>query len=191
MMGEWDQVRWTEARQIAELMRVDDEAMPAPGVEPQAHYRTLRDGGQRPSAAMYLGHALPRFEAIGWACSILEEEGRERALKPADRRALDVALRWLGDPSDERRRAAQEASDAASAGSAERALGLAVFLSGGSISQPDLAPVLPPPEAAGAAAAGAIVIAAYRSDDPEAVLDRALDLGEKLAAQGTRALKEA
>ena len=190
-MTAWDQVRWTEARQVAELMGIEEEAQPAAGITPQAHFARVRGTGDRDDALAFLGQALPRFEALAWACSILEDEAARTPMSARDRRALDVALRWLGDPSDERRRAAQDAAEDASERAAERMLGMAVFCSGGSISLPDLPPVLPPPEIAGRLAATAITLAAYRSADPVAVLDRALDLGDKVAAQGTRAFKVA
>ena len=190
-MDGWDQVRWTEARQVVALMGIEEEAQPAPGITPQAHFAAVRDGGDRDDALAFLGQALPRFEALAWACTILEEEAGRHPLPARDRRALDVALRWLGDPSDDRRRAARDAAEDARERAPERMLGMAVFCSGGSISLPDLPPVLPPAEVAGRLAATAISLAAYRSGDPVAVLDRALDLGDKVAAQGTRAFKVA
>jgi len=190
-MDGWDQVRWTEARQVAALMRIDEEAWPPAGMTPRAHFHALREAGDRPAAIAHLGHALPRFEALAWSCTVLDREAAGRTLRPHDRRALDAALRWLGDPGDAWRRAAFDAAEAAGEHAPERLLGLAVFFSGGSISQPDLPPVLPPPETAGAMAAAAVTVAGYRSADPAAALDRALDLGDKIAARGTRALKEA
>lgn len=190
-MDAWNEVRWTEARQVAELMGADEAALPDTGITPAAHYAALRSAGRRDVAISFLGHALPRLEAITWACTILEDAAGERRLTARDRRALDVSLRWLGDPSDECRRAAQDAADEAGERAPERVLGMAVFCSGGSVSMPDLPPVLPPPEVAGRLAATAIVMAAYDGPDPVVVLDRALDLGEKIAALGTRAIKVA
>lgn len=187
-MAEWNQVRWTEARQIVALMGHD--ALPDEGISPHDHYAGVRAAGRHDEAVGFLGHALPRFEAIAWASRILEEAAGSHVPSP-DRQALDYALRWLGDPSDDRRRAAMEAADEAAFGAPERLLAMAVFLSGGSISQPDLPPVLPPPESAGRCAAGAILLAAHRSGDAASMLDRALDLGEKVAEQGTRALTPA
>jgi hypothetical protein len=187
-MDGWTQVRWTEARQVAQLMELEEEHLPDEGVAPLAHYAATREAGDRAGAVAFLGHALPRFEAIAWACRILEDEARDLKLRVLDRQALDYSLRWLGDPSDERRRAAMEAADEAGARSPEKLLAMAVFFSGGSIAPPDLPPVLPQPETAGRLASAAIQLAAHRTDHAAAVLDRALDLGEKVAQQGTRAL---
>lgn len=190
-MDGWDQVRWTEARQVVALMGIEEEAQPEAGITPRDHFVAVRQSGDRDDAIAFLGQALPRFEALAWACAILEAEAGHDPLRPRDRHALDVALRWLGDPSDDRRRAARDAAEAASERAPERLLGLAVFCSGGSISTPDLPPVLPPAEVAGRLAATAVALAAYRSANPVAVLDRALDLGDKMASQGTRAIKVA
>ena len=188
-MSGWDQVRWTEARQIAALTGADEDELPEAGIEPRAHWQARRQAGALEEAVGFLGHALPRFEALAWAGRILEEEARDRTLRPRDRQALDYALRWVGDPNDDRRRAAMEAADEASERSPERLLAMAVFFSGGSISQPDLPPILPPPEAAGRLAANAIALAAHRSGDAPGVFARALDMGDRVATGGARALE--
>lgn len=184
----WNQVSWTEAHQVASLMGVDEDALPEEGLAPEAHYRALRDRDDRSGAVTFVGHALPRLEALNWAARILEGEAATRELKRVDRQALDVSLRWLGDPSDANRRAAKAAADAAKDTSPERMLALGVFFSGGSISEPELAPVPPGPELAGRLASAAVTMAAYRATDQKAVFDRALDLGDRIAADGLQAL---
>lgn len=185
---QWNQVRWTQAHQIASLMDVDEAELPEEGVAPVAHYQALRAGGDRLTAVSFLGHALPRFEALAWAARVLDEQAAALTLARADRQALEHALRWLGEPNDWTRRAAMDAADAAGERSPERMLATGVFFSGGSISQPDLPPVMPPPELAGRFAAIAVTLAAARVEDGTAVLDRALDLGERVAADGMQVL---
>ena len=187
-MAEWAQVRWTEARQLLALQGVADGEMPTEGLTPQAYFAALRNEQRRDEAVAFLGAALPRVEAIAWAGRVLDDEANAARIGGADRQALDHALRWLGDPSDDRRRGAMDASEQAGESAPERLLALAVFMSGGSLSGPDLAPVQPPADAAGRLAAGAVAGAAYRTSAPTAVLDRALDLGEKVAEQGLSAL---
>lgn len=187
----WHQVRWTEAQQIAALIGADDDPAPEPGVAPDQHHRGLRDRGDRLGAVAFIGHALPRFEALAWATHVLEREAAAHALSRADRQALDHALRWLGEPNDLTRRAALEAAEAAGERAPERMLATGVFFSGGSISDPDLPPVAPAPELAGRFAAIAVTLAAARSRDGHAVLDRALDLAERVASDGLRALEAA
>lgn len=186
---EWNQVRWTEAHQIASLMGVEEEALPEPGVSPERHFAALRAVGDRYAAIGFIGHALPRFEALAWAARVLETEATTRALRPADRQALDHALRWLGEPGEDARRAAMAAADAAGERSPERMLATGVFFSGGSISAPDLPAIAPQPELAGRFAAIAVTLAAARADGRDALLDRALDLGGRVAADGMEALR--
>ena len=187
-MAEWAQVRWTEARQLAAYQGVQPGEEPAEGVTPAEHWAALRAAGDRKGAVMFLALALPRFEAIAWAAHVVEAIANERRLAGPDRQALDYALRWLGEPNDERRRAAFAVAEAAGERAPERFLGFAVFFSGGSISGVDLPPVLPAPEVAGKMAGGALTFAANRAADPAGTLDRALDLGEKVAELGMQAL---
>jgi hypothetical protein len=190
-MEEWSKVKWTEARQVAELMGIDEEERPEAGVTPSEHYAKARTSGDLEQAISFLGHALPRHEGVAWAAQLLDEQGRKEKLKPRDRQALDYALRWVGEPNDYHRRAAYEASEAASEQSAERLLALSVFFSGGSIAPEDLQPVLPAPQLSGRIAASAVIAAAHRSGQAAERMTRALDLGEQVAAKGLEALQAA
>lgn len=187
-MTQWTLCKFTEARQVVQLMRIDEGDWPEPSIAPAAHFASIRAAADRADAVRFLALALPRFESLAWASRILEEEARDRRLPSRDRQALDFALRWLGDPDDARRRAAFEAAEAAGDRAPERMLALAVFFSGGSISMPDLPPVLPPPESSGTFTGAAVLAAAFRTDDPDQVLDRALNLGEAVASNGMDAL---
>lgn len=187
-MAGWDQVKWTQARQVAELMGLDSSVFESAETDPETGYRKLREGGDMPVAVRYLGHALPRFEAVAWAAHLLEDWSRATPPGVAERQALDCAIRWIEEPSEEYRRAAQEAARRADDNSAERLVADAVFMSGGSISQPDLPPVQPPQQACGSFAASAVIVAAYRSADPKAALAAACEAGEKVAAQGVQGL---
>ena len=113
-MTDWTTIRMTQARQVAELMGTDEDALPPPEQAVRAHYDALRaDGGSGRHAIAFIGHALPRMEAIAWAARLLDEESRRIDLARRDRQALDHVLRWLGDPDDGRRRSARESADAA------------------------------------------------------------------------------
>lgn len=187
-MGEWATVKWTEARQITAAMGMDGASNPSAGVDPQSFYRTLRDAGDLNAAISYLGLALPRFEAVAWAAHTLQERAKSVRLPPLDRQALERVLRWLEEPTDDFRRAAYEAAERATPKGPENMLGLAVFMSGGSLGPPDLPAVNPPQDVCGRVAAAAILIAAHKAEKPEAVMASALDTGERIAAEGLRAL---
>jgi hypothetical protein len=186
---EWTAIRIAQARQVAELMDVDEAELPDAELNAASHYAALRAADDRRGAIEFIAHALPRFEAIAWAARILDEESRTYPLDRRDRQALDRALRWLGDVDDRNRRATYDAALTARDSAPERLLALAVHFSGGSISEPDLPPVLPPPEMAGRFAGHAVLAAACRSPEPEAVMDRALALADRIAEQGLKALQ--
>lgn len=187
-MANWNAVKLTQAKQVAELQGIDELELPPPEIGTADHYRALCVEGAKLAALDFIGHALPRFELVAWAAHILDSESRSRALPMRDRQVLDHALRWLGDPDDAKRRSAYDSAMRASNNSAEKLLGMAVFFSGGSISLPDLAPVLPEPGMAARFGVNAVKVAAYRSEDSAALIDRALKLAEEVAERGERAL---
>lgn len=190
-MGDWTAVKLTGARQVAALMGVEKAALPGEEVTATDHFAALRAGGANADALGFIVHALPRLEAVAWAARLLDEESRGRTLAVEDRQALDRSLRWLDEADEPTRRAAYDAALDADERAPERLLGFAVFFSGGSISLPDMPPVLPPPEACARCAAGAVMLAAHRSGDPKALIARALALAEAIAESGLSALEPA
>ncbi len=188
-MDDWQTVRWAEAAQVTAYMDLEPaDRPPADGMSPAAFFTELRARGRGADALEFLGLSLPRLEAVQWAAAVLADEARDRHLPPADRQALDHSLRWLVEPGDAHRRAAYRAGQAAGPRTPERALTLAIFFSGGSISEPGLPAVLPAPELAGRYAAGAVRLAALRAERAAEVEHRALDLGARVAAEGASAL---
>lgn len=188
-MTSWPIVTLTQSRQVAMLMGIDRDDLPDPAPDLHDRYAALRRDGSRAEALDYIGHALPRLEAVSWAARILDDESRIVDLPVRDQLALDHVLRWLDDPIEANRRAAHGAAQDAGRYSAERHLATAVFYAGGSIAPVGARPVLAPPEAALRYAIGAVKVAAYRGADPNALLDRALALAERIASEGLAALK--
>ncbi|HEX8240428.1 MAG TPA: hypothetical protein VF574_11880 [Allosphingosinicella sp.] len=183
-MRRWTKVKWSEARQVAEAMGLAEEERPGEGLAPEAWYAEIVSAGDLERAASLIGHALPRYESVAWAARQLEAQSHVRKLPARDQQALDRALRWLDEPTDEFRRETFEAAEQASEDSAERMLANAVFLSGGSIAPADLNPVSPLPELSGRFAVSAVLIAAHRSADAPAALKDALASAEAIAVQG-------
>jgi hypothetical protein len=189
MSKEWKAVRLTEARQVAAAMGVDFDDRPKTEVPVRAHYHALRTGNDRSAALAYLGHALPRLEAIAWAARTVADIAVVDQPPPRARHALDVALRWLEEPTEAHRRAAGAAADAISQPVAERLLASAVFFSGGSIAAANASPVIPPDHVAARYVVGAISEAVRRTSDHVAALEAALALGERIAEWGMVALE--
>jgi hypothetical protein len=114
-----------------------------------------------PDAVRYVACCLPIRAAIWWGCLCcwaVQRSGADGARPAAE--ALDAVVRWLQDPSEEHRRAAQRAGQTAGAETPAGALALAAFWSTGSMSEPDLPEVAPPPNVAAQTVAGAVMAAA-------------------------------
>lgn len=188
-MDHWAVVRLTQARQVAELMELPEGEMPDEALGVREYYEQTRRTS--PADALdVIGHALPRFEAVCWAAAVLDRESRKRELPVRDRQALDSALRWVGEPDETHRRAAYAAAEQASEDCPERLLGFAVFLSGGSLSEPELPPVLPQPGTCCRLAVAAVRLAGYRGDADQ-LFEWALDQAESVAEAGVAALRAA
>lgn len=177
-MKRWKQVRWTEAGQVTAILEwpVSEHDQDPP----EAVFDRLRKEGRDDDAVLFLGQALPRYEVVAWAVRTVRELSPPD-LAPRDAAALDAAQQWLRDPSENRRRAAYDASETAGSVSAQRMCALAVFFSGGSLAPPDVEPLPAPKDALGAFAAGAVLTAATRSGRRQEGLRAALALGDALA----------
>ncbi len=123
----------------------------------------LAERGEFAAALRVAAHALPAREAVWWACQCAKTVGPSPALQAAER--------WVVAPSDETRRAALPAAEAAGVGTPAGCAALAAFLSGGSLGPPDVAEVLPPAGAAAQAAGGAASLAAVIKE-PEKAAER-------------------
>ena len=189
-MGEWKTIRLTEAAQVHALLDDEARAQPDDELALRAYYDEAKATDSM-FALDIIGHALPRREVIAWAAGLLDSGARERPLGPRNQQALDCVLRWLGDPEDEYRRAAFEAAEQASSDSPARLLGMAVFMSGGSLSPEDAPPVLPDPVTCNRLAIAAVKAEAYRGEDADAFVAHALDAAEAAAEGDEQSLRSA
>jgi hypothetical protein len=186
-MRTWKHVRWTEARQVTDLLGWPAEPGDKARVAPEVFFKDLIEAGRLTDAAFFLGQALPRFETVAWAARAVRDLAPEPTLPEAEVDALRAALLWVQDPSDARRRASFEAAGKVREACPARIAALAVYFSGGSIT-PDEAPqTQPPKEMAGRLAAGAVLLAAAKSGQMQAALTRALGDGARIAEKGIAA----
>jgi hypothetical protein len=185
-MALWSKVTWSDASQVMALVGKPfdfDDGDPIAPVLPDAYCRMLIDKRRVSDATTFVGHALPRYEGIVWAVQALRSRWPEGKTDPI----ITEILRWIDDPSDEQRRIIHGMAQTASSDSPASLLGLAVFLSGGSISEPDLPPVLPPADASAKLATAAVLIAAFADPDPTDALMGAVAIGQTIASMGARA----
>jgi hypothetical protein len=143
----------------------------------------LMEKQQFPDAVRFLAHALPKREAVWWASQCC------RAVAGADpppkiAAALQIADKWVADPSEDNRRAAMSAAEAAEFKTPAGCTAVAAFWSGGSLA-PANAPVVPPGEFLTAHGAASAVMLAAVQTEPE----KAPDKYRKFLAQGIEVAK--
>lgn len=106
----------------------------------------------------FLAHALPKREAVWWACVCARST---LAAEPpaAELNLLGLAEAWVYDPSEANRRAAMAAAEASEFKTSSSWAAVAAFWSGGSIAPPDLQAVPPADNLTGKAVAAAVMMA--------------------------------
>ncbi|MCS6933042.1 MAG: hypothetical protein NZM27_12625 [Acetobacteraceae bacterium] len=138
-----------------------------------------------PEAVRLAAHALPKREAVWWAC-MCARAVPDPALPEADRKALAAAEAWVRRPDEANRRAAMAAAQATRMQSPEVWAAVGAFWSGGSMA-PEGQPVVPPAEhLTGVAVSGAVVLAAVRRrpERAEARFARFLESARDIASGG-------
>lgn len=142
--------------------------------------------GRLADAARFLAFALPRREAVWWACLCARDMLPDGA-KPGEVAALEAAEAWVFKPVEDNRRAAMARAEAAGFTSPSSWAAVGAFWSGGSLAPPDLPEVPPGPELTGTAVSSAITIAAVQTqpEHAHAKYRRFLDYGLDIANGGT------
>ena len=181
----WKKVTAKTAAEICKRFALGEEAkkLLREGVAPGPFLDTLMEKQQFTDAVRFLAHALPKREAVWWACQC----GRAVAganPPPPIAAALQAAEKWVADPSEENRRAAMPAAEAAEFKTPAGCAAVAAFWSGGSLAPPNV-PVVPPGEYLTAhGVAGAVMLAAVQAE-PE----KAPEKFRKFLAQGIEVAK--
>jgi hypothetical protein len=137
---------------------------------PSQFLTALIEAGNNTDAVAYLAHALPKPDAVLWACLCVRAALGDEATAEAAQ-ALDAAEAWAREPSADNSRTAGAAAIEMENDCGARFAALAACWSGESMAPPDLPPVPPPPGLTGAAAAGAIQIAAA-AGEPSSIPQR-------------------
>src|SRR5262245_31551728 len=102
------------------------------GQTPRQFLDRLLEQQRYSDAAGFLAHGLPKREAVWWGCLCVQQIVGPNSPGPMIA-ALDAAKKWVSDPSEENRRAAFTAAEAADFGNPAGCVGLAAFFSGGSL----------------------------------------------------------
>jgi hypothetical protein len=142
-------------------------ALLAEGMTVGAYLDTLIAKGLHVDAVKVLAHALPKREAVWWACLIAAEVIGPQP-SPEAAAALESAREWVIDPTDEKRRAAFPAAQKAGMGTPVGCVAAAAYFSGGSLAPADLPVVAPPDDATGKMVANALILAAVIKEPEKA-----------------------
>ena len=147
-----------------------------PQLSPPQFVAALLQARQYVDVYDFLAHALPKREAIWWAClGVRHAQGVE--LPPLELAALKAAVEWVLEPGEPKRRAAQAAGEAADFGTPAGCAALAVYGSGGSLIADKLPMVAPPPYMTAEAAAACLTMASVKGD-PKTIPDVQRELAE-------------
>ncbi|MEX2301087.1 MAG: hypothetical protein WD733_09135 [Bryobacterales bacterium] len=176
-----------EAKTAAEICAAIELSEPARKLldqqTPPADYLAkLNEAGMGEDAVRFLAHALPKREAVWWACQCIREAGVDSG--EAAKAALLAAAVWASDPSEQNRRAAHAAAEKAQ-GTPEALTALGAFLSGGSMTPPEAPEVKPAEDFTPRTVAGAVMLAAVAAEPEKAPQKyrRFIDLGVQSANQ--------
>jgi Family of unknown function (DUF6931) len=152
--------------------------------DPRRFAEALCDHEPWAEAVAFFAHALPRREAVWWAFVCARAAAGPEPFEPLAA-SLEATRAWVREPSDENRRAAFQAGEAAGFDTPVGLAALAVFLAGDTLGPVDAPPAPPDPHAGAKAVAGAVSLAAVdrNPDDPAAAasefLRQALQVAER------------
>jgi Family of unknown function (DUF6931) len=139
-------------------------------------------------AVRFVASALPKREAVWWAYLCARQAHGE---SPPETIAatLDAVHRWVAEPDEANRRAAQAAAEQAGAGTPAGSAALAAFWSEGSLGPASLETAVPPADHLTArGVAGAVLLAAVMNEPVKAAekFRRFLALGRDIGAGKNR-----
>lgn len=150
-------------------------------------------GGHWVAAIRTMAMALPRREAVWWAC-LNARDARTEDSPPETLAVLETAEAWVFKPSDELAQDAFALAEQAGFDSPESYAALAAKWAGGNMAPPEAGVVVPPGDGLTATAAGAAVLLAVASGDPlqaEALYERAILQALDIARGGSGRLPAA
>ncbi len=124
---------------------------------------TLQDAGKLVEASKLFAHALPKREAVWWAC-VCAHYSEPADIAKADRLAREIAADWVRKQDDDLRYAAFKQAGETGFQSAHAWAAVAAFWSGGSVAPRGTTPMPPGAHLTGLAVAGAVALAAVRGD---------------------------
>lgn len=152
---------------------------------PAEFIKRLQEDGFYSDAVVFLSHALPRREAVWWACLCARKATKILADKN-DQLALKAAEEWVIKPTEENRRNAEKLAEMTNYKTPSGWAATAAFWSGSSITKENETPVPPPAYLYAHAVAGAVNMTAsfINGDDINKTYHELLNHGLSIADGG-------
>ncbi len=177
---------WSAA-DYCQRLELEDESISLLQAEqtPEAFWRALVEHKRVEDAVRLLSALLSKRAAVWWAYRCVQDILSD-TLSADDKAALDAALVWLNEPTDENRRAAMAAAEITEFHSSPSWVAAAAFWSEGSIAPADL-PDVPPDELLTSQGVSAALLMAATQGDAAKIGDRfqrILELGEEVLGDG-------
>ncbi|WP_372620168.1 DUF6931 family protein [Falsiroseomonas sp.] len=173
--------------ELIERIAPPPEAMPliAGATRVTEALERLAGGGFLLEAAKLTAHALPKREAVWWACMCARHTVPADA-PPGLAELCAAAETWVRKQTDESRRAAFALAQLQGLDTPEAWAAVGAFWAGDSMAPPDVPKVPPAPHLTGTAISGAVNLAAVRGDPlkRDARLARFLESARDIAAGG-------
>ncbi|TDT99757.1 MULTISPECIES: DUF6931 family protein [Azorhizobium] len=158
-LGFLPKLRFSLAEQLCTVLEPGEEAraLLKPGMSAGQFLSALAGAGLFVDAIRYLAVALPRREAVWWACAC-RRTFLPAELPVAEATAWQAAEAWVYEPSEPLRRACFAPGEALKFETAGAYAALGTFWSGGSLAPPEVALVIPPGDGLTGSAIAASVI---------------------------------
>jgi len=167
----------------------EGKALLSPAHTPGAYLDALAAAGQFADAVRFLAHAMGRRECVWWAC-VCNRLVLDASTPPAAAAALVAAETWCYQPTEENRRAAHAAAEAATLDHPPSLAAMGAFFSGGSIAPAHVTqPVPPGPFHTARMVAGSIILCAVKREPQRAperyrvFLAKGVEIANTAAAQ--------
>ena len=148
-------------------------------------FAALEANGFLLEAAKLLGHALPKRQAVWWACMCALHTAPD-TLPESHRKVREASEAWVRQQTDPVRRSAMSMAESIGFETPESWTAIAAFWSGDSMTPADQPKLPPPAHLTGVAVAGVIGLSAVRGDPKRqtARVQRFLESGRNIAAGG-------
>jgi hypothetical protein len=144
-------------------LSAEAEALLARATTPAAYLGALIEAGLETDALRFLAFALPKREAVWWAC-LAARDALAADNRPEVAACLEAVEAWVYRPDEEKRRQTFPLAEAVGFETPAGYAALAAFWSGGSIAPPDAPEVSPDPALTPTMAGAAVLLAAVKPD---------------------------